>query len=437
MYRFIAVCCCALIGSFLGLAQNTPAPLPYVQIVITPSNADWNYTVGEMAELEIQAFRHGVPLQEFAFSYEIGDDEMPPEITGTEKVHNGLARIHVGTMTRPGFRQCVIKLLYDGAEYKNMVKLGFSVTEIKPTTHMPEDFTEYWQSVADESGRISLRPHVIPLPEYSTEKVEVSLVRLNGFLPGQFIYGYLCKPRREGKFPVLLNPPGAGVKRILPSTEYAEEGFLTLTIEVHGILPMLDENEYKFYRELQGNYMYQGLDNRDHMPFKAIFMACLRSVDYLCSLPEFDGINAGVTGGSQGGTLSMVTAALHPRITFLSAFYPAMCDMSGYHYGRAGGWPHLLRHGSVGDFSTENVLTTTAYYDMVNFAQLIRVTGFYSFGYNDPVCPPTSVYAAVNQVTSSKTIVVEPISGHWRFPETNRQSIHWMKAQCKSVKNNQ
>jgi cephalosporin-C deacetylase-like acetyl esterase len=69
------------------------------------------------------------------------------------------------------------------------------------------------------------------------------------------------------------------------------------------------------------------------------------------------------------------------------------------------------------------------YYDVVNFARQLTVPGFYSWGYNDNTCPPTSVYAAVNAVTAPKTVVITPIAGHWRFEETNQASLEWLKRQ--------
>ena len=62
---------------------------------------------------------------------------------------------------------------------------------------------------------------------------------------------------------------------------------------------------------------------------------------------------------------------------------------------------------------------TLAYYDVANLAQKIKVPGFYSYGYNDNTCPPTTVTAALNVITAPKTIVVTPVSAHWRFEETN------------------
>lgn len=50
----------------------------------------------------------------------------------------------------------------------------------------------------------------------------------------------------------------------------------------------------------------------------------------------------GVTGSSQGGALSVVTAALDKRITFYAAIHPAMCDHQAHLKKTAGGWPHYF-----------------------------------------------------------------------------------------------
>ena len=77
-------------------------------------------------------------------------------------------------------------------------------------------------------------------------------------------------------------------------------------------------------------YNAMNKNNRDTHYYKRVYLGCVRAVDFLYSLPEFDGNTVGVTGGSQGGALSIVTAGLDPRIKFLAAFYPALCDYAGY-----------------------------------------------------------------------------------------------------------
>lgn len=77
---------------------------------------------------------------------------------------------------------------------------------------------------------------------------------------------------------------------------------------------------------------------------KRVYLACVRSIDLLTSLPEWDGKNVIVQGGSQGGALALITAGLDKRVTACVANHPALSDMAGYKAGRAGGYPHLFKN---------------------------------------------------------------------------------------------
>ena len=72
------------------------------------------------------------------------------------------------------------------------------------------------------------------------------------------------------------------------------------------------------YTDLGASTLYQyynyNLDNKDRYYFKRVYLGCVRANDFLASLPQFDGVNLAVTGGSQGGALSIVTAGLDARV---------------------------------------------------------------------------------------------------------------------------
>ena len=66
-------------------------------------------------------------------------------------------------------------------------------------------------------------------------------------------------------------------------------------------------------------------------------------------------------------------------------------------------------------------IETSKYYDVVNFARLLKIPGVYSFGYNDEVCPPTSLYAAYNTITAPKQLFIYENTGHWTYPEQSKK----------------
>jgi cephalosporin-C deacetylase-like acetyl esterase len=155
-------------------------------------------------------------------------------------------------------------------------------------------------------------------------------------------------------------------------------------------------------------------------------LGCVRAIDLIYSLPEFDGSTLAVTGGSQGGALSIVTAGLDSRIKYLAALYPALCDVTGYLYGRAGGWPHMFNDANKVFNAKKDKIETSKYYDVVNFARMVKAPGYYSWGYNDVTCPPTSMYSAYNVIQAPKSLVVFEETGHWTYPEETEKLRNWL-----------
>lgn len=417
----------------VGLSAQTTKPTRrYVDFMVLASESDCTYALGEEASLRVVAKAGGNALDGVKLAFEIGDDGMDADLRGTTYFRRGEAQVAIPAMQEAGFRHCTIQFEVEGVAYKETVKVGFGIHQIKPTIANPIDFDLYWRQVIKEARRTPLTVTETPMPELSTETVEVRMVRIPVFGEDSCIYGYLSLPRDGKKHPVLFVPPGAGVKRIAPDMQYVKEGFVTLVAEIHGLPMNIPDSLLAREKGRIGNYVYTGIHARGDHYYKRVYAGCVRAVDYLMTLPEFDGTNVGVTGGSQGGALSIVTAALHEEIDFLSAFYPALCDVSGYLHGRAGGWPRMFRtptdHPEV---DRTRAIRTMAYYDVVNFARRIKVPGFYSYGFNDNTCFPTSVAAALNQIKAPKRIVTTPANYHWRYAETNQTAKEWMKSQLK------
>ena len=149
-------------------------------------------------------------------------------------------------------------------------------------------------------------------------------------------------------------------------------------------------------------------------------------MDYMASLPEWNGRQLGVTGSSQGGFLSLSTAALDPRVTFIGVVHDALCDHESELKGVAGGWPHYF-------YKTKNVdpkrIEGARYYDGVNFARRVKCDSWFSFGYNDEVVPPTSSYSTYNIVTAPKTLSVYQQTGHFWYQEQWDEWENWLLKQ--------
>jgi cephalosporin-C deacetylase-like acetyl esterase len=206
----------------------------------------------------------------------------------------------------------------------------------------------------------------------------------------------------------------------------AEKGVITLEIGIHGIPVTMDVSLYNdmMASSLSG-YWTNNLDDRDRYYYKRVYLGCVRANDFLVSLPQYDGSNLAVTGGSQGGALSIVTAALDSRVKWAAPIYPALSDMVGYLQGRAGGWPHIFDANNPQN-NTPAKIKAAAYYDVVNFAKQLKVPCFYSMGFNDETCPPTSMWAVYNSIAAPKELKLYLETGHWTFPEENEAVTNWL-----------
>ena len=95
----------------------------------------------------------------------------------------------------------------------------------------PSDFNEFWNKTKAEAARFPLTYTKEYVEKYSTDKIDCYLIRLQLNKQNQCIYGYLFYPKAEGKYPVVLCPPGAGIKTIkgpMRHKYYAEEDVLVI-----------------------------------------------------------------------------------------------------------------------------------------------------------------------------------------------------------------
>jgi cephalosporin-C deacetylase len=404
-----------------------------VRVVVAPDHQDWLYKTGENVKFSISVFQYGNLLKNASIRYEIGPEKMDPVKKDSLNLSTGVLYVDGGTMKIPGFLRCEVVAKIDGKEYSKIATAGFDPLNIQPTVDNPADFTDFWTHAKNELAKIPLDARVTLLPERCTEKVNVYHVNLQNFPGTSRLYGILCVPVKAGKYPALLTVPGAGVRPYDGNIEMAEKGMITFDIGIHGIPVTMDVAIYNNLGDgaLRG-YPNFNLDDRDHFYYKRVYMGCVRANDFIFSLPQFDGTNLAVTGGSQGGALSIITTALDPRVKWLAAFYPALCDVTGYLKGRAGGWPHYFSKNNLAFNNKKDKIKTCGYYDVVNFARMVKVPGMYSWGFNDDVCPPTSMYAAYNVIPGIKSLYPVPETGHWTFPEQTEKLNNWLVEKLKA-----
>lgn len=405
-----------------------------VQVRVAPDHRDWTYRPGEPVQFAVSVVADNTPLDDATITYTVGPEMMPAPSRTAQVPPAGLV-IDGGTLSQPGFLRCTVTAEFAGRRYKGAATAAFAPEKIRPFQTEPADFDAFWKAAKDELAATPLDATVTLLPERCTAKVNVYHVsfRVPGpswlKTPARF-YGILCEPKAPGRYPAILRVPGAGVRPYFGELGLAERGALVLEIGVHGIPVNLAPEVYdQLAAGALQNYWFYQLDDPKSYYYHRIYQGCLRADDFLVARENWDGRNLLVMGASQGGQLAIVTAALDPRVTALAATHPAGCDYVAELHGRAGGWPHPFKpqdDGTPSPHATSAKIATSAYYDTVNFARRLKVPGFYCWGYNDDVCPPTSVWAAFNVITAPKQLAVTLELAHSYTPEQRQAIENWV-----------
>ena len=406
-----------------------------ITVTVTPDHKDWTYKVGEKATFKVCVLRSGTQIDNAVVDYEAGP-EMYPDVKKTNVTLKDGTMTWTGTMKQPGFYRLQVTAHVGGKDYKGACGAAFSPEQLQPSTVMPKDFEEFWQNAINEARKTELNPTKRLLPERCTKDVNVYEVSFQNILPNYRTYGILCVPVKEGRYPALLRVPGAGVRPYGGDVYTASQGAVTLEIGIHGIPVTMEQKVYDdVYSGALSGYWEFNMDNRDKHYYKRVVIGCIRALDYIEQYTPWNGKEMGVSGSSQGGFLTLATAGLDKRITYYAPVHAALCDHTNSLRGIACGWPHYFYGMKGGEVKNEKV-ETSRYYDGVNFARLIssQQKGWFSFGYNDDVVPPTTAWATYNTVTGPKEISPYQATWHFWFQEQWDEWEAWLLRELKNEK---
>ncbi len=411
LHRWLFVCL-LLVPSLLAAAE------PAVQLSVTTDRPEALYSMGEQAGFLVKLSGDAAAIEGTEVSFILDKDGMPPVIEGKAKLEEGAARIE-GTLGEPGFLRCrVTWKKADGKTQTAMAAAGFDPLKITPSLPVPDDFDAFWAEQKARLAKVPMTPELTPVPS-AVEGIEAFDVQIPCVEPRP-VSGYFARPKGAGpkSLPAILSVHGAGVRSSgLGSAVWAARQYnaLGMDINAHGI-PNGKPDE--FYTALAAgelkDYRAAGRDDRQTCYFLGMFLRLVRAMEFLTSQPEWDGKILIVQGSSQGGGQSIAAAGLDPRVTLIAAGVPAICDHSGKAAGRINGWPKLVPdENGVPD---AKILQVARYFDAMNFATRAKAEAVVSVGFIDGTCPPTSVYAAYNNLPGKKQMTCEPLMGHTTFP---------------------
>ena len=290
--------------------------------------------------------------------------------------------------------------------------------EYRPQVAEPADFDDFWRSTLAESRRFPTEPR-LTRQESSLTQVEVYDLVFPGF-GGQPVHAwYLLPAGTTGPLPAIVEYNGYGGGRGLPHERLAwvTAGYAYLFMDTRGQGSVWgsggDTPDPNGTGPSVPGFMTRGIERPEDHYYRRVYTDAVRAIDAIRTLERVDPARVAVCGGSQGGGIALAAAGLADGLVGVLPEVPFLC-----HFERAVGmteedpYQEIVRYLSVHRDAAERTFRTLSYLDGVNFAARATAPALFSVGLLDPVCPPSTVFAAFNRYGGDAEIEVYPFNQH-------------------------
>ena len=426
MKKWLCLCVC-LLAAMLAAEELQYSDYKFD---FKPDKADAIYRCGEEIRFTGNVLVKGKTPENMTVLCRILRDGLRTPVVSKKVVVSDKPIEFTAKLDKPGWVQLQVHVLDEkGAQLRMMGPkkritavyggTGALVEPEKITAGGPEpaDFDAFWAAKRAELDKVPVKELAkveIPLPGKEAKTIACYDVKI-ACAGGKPVSGYLCIPRnaKPKSLPAIVTYHGAGVRSANKPFWYAAYGMIALDVNAHGI-----ENgkDAKFYSDLSAgelkNYWQSGKTDRNQIYFVPMFLRVMRALDYVKSLPEWDGRTLVVTGASQGGSQSLAAAGLDPQVSLCVAAVPSLCDLGAGAVNRRPGGP--LHSFPLETQRDPALIREAAYLDNVFFAKRIKCPIYLTAGLGDILTLVTSVYSFYNALPegTSKHVAIHPCYGH-------------------------
>ena len=289
-------------------------------------------------------------------------------------------------------------------------------TKVTPTAL--DDFDDFWDA--------TLAEYLPPSPQYSLVETDspLTLVSVHDVTVAGFnsdpIRGWFIQPKTDAEStPCIVFYDGYGGGRGLPHEWlfWANVGYRVLVMDTRGQgggFRVSDTPDGSYVREPQSpGYMTSGILDPKNYYYRRVYVDAVAFVQVAKVLPGVDAQRIIVAGGSQGGGIALAAASLAkgifaalPDVPFLCHFKRAteMVDTFPYH--------EITSYCRIHRDKVDQVFHTLSYFDNLNLVQRATCPALISVGMHDPVCPPDTIFAAINNYGGKVTTSIYEYNTH-------------------------
>ncbi|MBX7123033.1 MAG: acetylxylan esterase [Opitutaceae bacterium] len=297
----------------------------------------------------------------------------------------------------------------------------------------PADFDAFWDEALRELDATDPRPEFKPDNTLKLRNAECFDLTFTG-VGGERIYSKFLRPSGAISAPAVLQFHGYSHHSgdWTPKLAYVSEGMCVAAMDCRGQGGRAEDRGGVVGNTLRG-HIIRGLDHDDprRLLYRQIFLDTAQLARVVMRLPEVDPGRVGAMGPSQGGALTLACAALEPRIKRAAPVYPFLCD-----YQRT--WEMDLAKDAYQELRDyfrsfdpchereQEVFNRLGYIDVQFLAPRIRADVMMHVGLMDPICPPSTQFAAYNKISSPKQMVIYPDFSHEHLPGEADRTLNFM-----------
>jgi cephalosporin-C deacetylase len=285
-------------------------------------------------------------------------------------------------------------------------------------TPEPEDFDGFWAGTLATARAAGGAPAVYrPVPGARLAAVEVFDVRFPGW-GGQPVAAWLLLPRgATGPLPTVVTYQGYSGGRGLYFEKllWSAAGYAHLVVDSRGQGHDTPDPDPVPTSQWVNGFMTRGIDSPDDHYYRRLMTDCVRAVDAVREHPAVDPDRVIVQGGSQGGGLALAAAGLAGDMVAAALVdVPFLCHYRrGAEIASDGPYREIAAYlGIHKRVDPVGVFATLNYFDGQHFAPRASAAALFSVALMDPVCPPSTVYAAYNTYAGEKDITVWEFGDH-------------------------
>ena len=300
------------------------------------------------------------------------------------------------------------------------------------TNPKPDDFDAFWDRSLDEMNNIDPGIELVR-SEFQTPFAECFDMYFTGVGSAR-IHAKLIRPVNvPSPHPAILKFHGYSGKAgdWTEHLGFAGAGFTVASLDCRGQGGKSEDVGGVKGNTLRG-HIIRGLDSPpEKLLFRQIFLDTAQLAKIVIEMDEVDKSRVAVTGGSQGGGLTLACAALEPRVTYAAPVFPFLCD-----YKRV--WDidldqnayaelrEYFRHFDPCHDREDEVFLKLGYIDVQHLAPRIKAEVMMFVSLLDQTCPPSTQFAAYNKITSEKSMVLYPDFGHENLPGASDKIFQFM-----------